>query len=250
MKDKLTEGDGSAKQEGGLYPYFPLYTALKVSDAVKELGGARSEISKSALAKHLGEPEKSPTFQQRIASAKVFGLIEGRGEYLLSETAKNFYFPTTESDKSAALLDIFSKPLAFKALLQRFDGDTLPSREILGNILHRELRIPDSWKDRVAAFFAQSAQFVGAIDDRGFIRHKAGYHKTAPQTTIQEISEDKIRFPVELDSEPSQNINRWDFSFKGQTVKLETPIQLEIALWEKLNAYVQLIKPIGLDITQ
>jgi hypothetical protein len=250
MKHKTDENDGQPKRDGGLYPYYPLHLALKVSDAVKELGGARSEIPKSALAKHLAEGEKSATFQQRIASAKTFGLIEGRGEYLLSEAAKKFYFPTSESDKFGALLDIFSTPPTFKELLQRFDGDKLPSREILGNILHRELGVPESWKERVASFFSHSAQFVGAIDAQGFLRHKAAFHTNIvsdpPPETV--VPRSHVRPQVFYGGE-SNEVNVWNFSHAGKTVRLETPAGLDKDLWEKLNSYVQLLKPIGLDMT-
>jgi hypothetical protein len=245
-----SENDENGKQERGVYPYLPLSSALRVSDAVKELGGARSAVPKSALAKHLGESEKSPTFSQRISSAKVFGLVEGRGEYELSELAKRFYFPTSDSGKSSALLEIFATPPSFKEILRRFDGDKLPSREILGNILHREAGIPESWKDRVAAFFNSSAQFVGAISNDGFIRHKAAFHNAPKNEPVKEDVQRSPKVearPTVLIGEGSDN-NIWNFSHGGKTVRLETPIGLDKDLWEKLNQYVQLLKPMGIDM--
>lgn len=172
----------NAKPEASVYPYTSLAPSLKISDAVKELGGARSPVSKSSLAAHLKESEKSAAFLQRIAAAKAFGLIVGRSEYSLSESAKRYYFPTSEHDKSNAQLDFLSAPLGFRELIRRYDGDKLPSREILSNILQREFAVPESWKERAAAFFENSAQLIGVIDENRFLRVKATQHSAALQS--------------------------------------------------------------------
>ncbi len=204
------------------------------------------------MAKHLGESEKSPTFSQRITSAKCFGLLEGHGLYNLSETAKKFYFPTTDSSKAGALLEMLSSPDAFKELIRRFDGDRVPNKDILGNILHRELGVPESWKDRVAAFFYNSAQFVGVIDSQGFLRCGAAWH------TATTANSENVAAPVEAsESKPEQKptsnwgppvaskpgANTLSLSHNGETIYLQTPEKLEMQLWKKLEAFVALLKP-------
>jgi|GEM_PF-3593799 hypothetical protein len=181
----LGENNGTdSKSESSVYPYTSLAPSLKIADAIKELGGARSPVSKSSLAAHLKEGEKSASLLQRISSAKAFGLITGRSEYSLSESAKRYYFPTSEHDKSNAQLNFLSAPLGFRELIRRYDGDKLPSREILANILQREFGVPDSWKDRAAAFFENSAQLIGVIDGDRFLRVKATEHSATRQTTV------------------------------------------------------------------
>lgn len=250
VKANKADENEDAKRKGG-YPYLPLNLSLKVSDAVKELGGARSGVQKSVLAKHLGDSEKSGTFSQRITAAKCFGLIQGHGAYSLTEIAKRYYFPTAEPDKSAALLEIFSSPPAFKELLRRFDGDKLPTRDILGNILHRDMGVPESWRDRIAAFFANSAQFVGVIDSQGFLRLAAAIHAApvAPPSVDPPKDQPPLTTPPTPPQptppivKPSDGANVWHFSYKGKSVRLETPAELDKPLWEKLNAYVQLLQP-------
>jgi hypothetical protein len=238
----------AAKRQSSTYPYLPLNLALKISDAVKELGGGRSPVPKSVLASHLNENEKAATFLQRIISAKCFGLLEGRSDYALTELAKHYYFPTSDSDKSQALLECFATPTAFGELIRRFDGDRLPKREILGNILHRELRVPESWKERAAAFFSNSAQFVGVIDTQGFLRFRAASHQlenfTAPhEPKAESIPQAKMNATPIFYGGASKETNVWNFSYDGKSVRLETPTELSKPLWEKLNAYVQLLKP-------
>jgi hypothetical protein len=248
MKSTRAEENDSGRRAGG-YPYMPLSLSMRVSDALKELGGARSGIPKSLLAKHLNESEKSPTFSQRITSAKCFGLVEGHGTYVLSETAKKFYFPTTDSSKTSALLEMLSAPDCFKELIRRFDGDRVPTKDILGNILHRELGVPESWKDRVASFFFNSAQFVGVIDSQGFLRCGAAWHSAnagSPEKAT-EVPADKpakesaASLAAPLPSKPGANT--LSLSHNGQTIYLQTPEKLEIQLWRKLEAFVALLKP-------
>lgn len=242
------------KREPASYPYSSLIAALKIADAVKNLGGARVKIQKSVLASHLKESEKSAAFQQRLNGAKAFGIIEGRKAYVLSAAGQRYYFPTTESEKSSALLELLSAPEAFKQLINRFNGAQLPSREILANILHRELRVPDSWKERVAASFENSARFAGALDETGFLRYSASKEQILlrPQfaTNIDTMESDKRAIsgpeqPIRTESRTEQPLesNVWNFVYKGKAVRLVTPTELDESLWEKLNAYVQLLNP-------
>src|SRR6266404_123885 len=157
----------NGKRELASYPYMGLPAALKISDAVRDLGGQRVQIQKSVLASHLRDAEKSASFQQKIAAAKSFGIIEGRSSYILTDAGKQYYFPTSDRDKTAALLKFLSFPSAFGEIIKRFDGSKLPTREILSNILSRELRVPESWKERVASFFENAAELVGCLDEHG-----------------------------------------------------------------------------------
>ncbi|MGD0206351.1 MAG: hypothetical protein ABSC89_01910 [Verrucomicrobiota bacterium] len=188
IETKKDNGSGE-KREAILYPYTSLAPSLKISDAVKELGGARSPVSKSSLAAHFKESEKSASFLQRIASAKAFGLISGRSDYSLTESAKQYYFPTDESGKSNALLTFLAAPSSFAEVIRRYDGDKLPSREILANVFQRDLKVPESWKERAAAFFENSAQFIGVLDEKRFLRVKAAQHAAESPSTPAHASE-------------------------------------------------------------
>ena len=190
MNAKAEKDNGAdVRQDASLYPYTSLEPSLKIADAVKELGGARSAVSKSRLAAHLNEGEKSPSFLQRISSAKAFGLIVGRSDYGLSEAAKRYYSPTTEQDRSNALLEFLTAPSSFREIIGLFDGEQLPKREILANIFSEKLKVPESWKDRAAGFFENSAQFVGVIDENRFLRFKATQHAAALKPILTTAAE-------------------------------------------------------------
>lgn len=191
MNNDAVENGSGQEREAILYPYTSLVPSLKIADAVKELGGARSPVSKSSLAAHFKESEKSASFMQRVASAKAFGLISGRSDYSLTETAKQYYFPTEESGKSNALLAFLAAPSSFAEVIRRYDGDRLPNRDILANVFQRDLKVPESWKDRAAAFFENSAQFIGVLDEKRFLRVKA----TQQAAVIQSIANRVERQP-------------------------------------------------------
>ena len=266
---KLQNGQ-QATREAALYPYTSLASALKVSEAVKELGGARSEVQKSILASHLKDSEKSASFQQKIAGAKAFGLIDGRGSFVLTPTAQRYYFPTTESERALALIEVVAFPTAFRDLIKRFDGAKLPVREIISNLLHRELQVPDSWKDRVAAFFENSARLAGVIDTDGFVRYNASMHRvksnseTISSTSASEVSSSSSSSsPTSLSGMESQSSDGtfsdeekrttnkaklpghtvFVFPYKGSYIRIETPENMSPSLWGKLRAYVDLLKP-------
>ena len=239
MTAKPAENDAVASR----YPYYPLTAALRIAEAVKDLGGVRTPVKKSLLAKQLSALENSAAFAQQLASARAYGAIEGRGDSSLTETAKKYFFPTAETDKSKALLEMFATPTAFRDLLKRFDGDKLPAREILGNILHRELGIPESWKDRVSALFSNSAQSIGVIDSQGFIRfdanNAANSNAGLPTSTApwRETQEDAFGNTTSLAAQPG--IVTW----KSKSILVQTPEEIDFDTWTKLQSYIQLLKP-------
>ncbi len=244
----------NGKRELASYPYLSLASALKISDSIKDLGGARVQIRKSVLASHLKEAEKSAALQQRIAAARSFGLIEGRSAYALTDIAKRYYFPTTEGEKALALAESLASPSAFRELIARFDGGRIPTREIIANILHRELNVPDSWKERVASFFVNSAELAGVLDEGDFLRFRAkkeGLLSKVDAGVGLTPMENHTEVPTALLStstpknyaDDRADFNVWDFSLSGQIIKLITPTNLDKSLWDKLNGYVQLLKP-------
>jgi len=233
------------------YPYYPLSSALKLAAAVKDLGGVRTAIKKSLLAKQLGTAENAAAFAQGLTSAKAFGVLDGHGDYSLTEISKRYFFPTTETDKSLALLDAFAAPAAFAELLKRFDGDKLPTRDILGNILHRELGVPDSWKERVASLFCTAAQDVGVIDEQGFLRYDAARHSSGEASTdTQTQQEDRQSKPPVADQgqkgrqrESIPDMVVWTHPYKDTRIEVWTPPQMDKELWDLLEGYVKLLKP-------
>jgi hypothetical protein len=237
-----------------LYPLYPLNLALLIGDAVKDLGGVNRPVSKSLLASHLNT-EVSQTLTQRISAAKIYGIIQGRAEYVLTEIGKTYYFPAGDDDKRNALVAFFSNPPAFKRLIDRFDGQKIPSTEMLSNILLREIRVPGSWAERVAGFFLRGGEQVGALNESGILHLRALRHRTdvkreeeKPQPTSSDASPQDFPGKELAQSQKRPEAARaghvvWSYPWKGCYIRLETPENLSLPLWRKLRAYVELLKP-------
>jgi len=169
---KTTTQSDAPKTEAS-YPGYDLAEAIKVAEAVRDLGGNNAPVAKSLLAQHLKYAETGPSFVQRVLAARAFGVIDGRGSYSLTEHGKQYFYPTVEKGKEIAAVKMLGFPRSFSILLQKFDGGKLPTIEMIGNIIHAEADIPVSKKSILAGCFIRSAQFIGAIDTNGFLRCKA-----------------------------------------------------------------------------
>ncbi len=243
---KTTENNDQERKDAA-YPYYDLEACIKFASHLKEIGGSKGGVKKSLLAKQVSLAESTPSFFQRLSASKVFGIIEGWGSYALTETGRKYFYPQSENDKNEAILKLFLNPPAFSFIVKRFDGDKLPTTEIMGNIFHQELGVPDSWKDRVAQIFTRSAYFAGIIDSGGFLRYDAAVHTSIPEKaaeTPQKVSE-LLDTPVDLipTDRALKGVNAWSYSQKGAQIKVQTPEVISQELWEKLNAYVQILKP-------
>jgi hypothetical protein len=251
------QSQGPSGKSESAYPLYALPQALNFAEAVNALGGARSEVDRSMIASQLGIEDKSASLSQRMGAAKSYGMISGRGTYSLTPLGIQYFLPTSESDKQQALLGFLRNPPAFSILIKRFDGSRLPPNPMLGNILQKEANVPGSWKDRVAQIFLNSAKFVGVIDGNGFLRVRSAIQglqskvDVAPEQAQMASISDPIAASGSSSSDArallvpssSDNSNLWNYSFEGMTVRVETPKDLKLGLWEKLNGYVQLLKP-------
>jgi hypothetical protein len=245
------------------YPYHPLQLCVDIGAAVREIGNGKSEVSTSMLAARLKVPEVSGDFTTKLVSAKRYGIIEGKTSFTLTAAAKRYFFPTKDpaSEKRAALLGFFASPEAFSRLIELYDGSRL-DLEIMGNMLHQEMGIPDSWKSRIAKFFVRSAEFVGAIDSSGILRFRANSEGLNDYSSLSSHSinqdddaidepEDRTDRPVkerrrdivrDVDDSP-EGIVVWSYPCEGRKLRIETPENITMDTWQKLNRYMQVIKP-------
>ena len=166
------------------YPVYGLDEALKIGQAVYDLGGSRAPVKKETLANHMSYAETGPSFVQRIAAARTFGLIDGRGGYSLTELGRQYYLPTNDTDRNAAAYQALQRPPVFAKIFARFQGQRLPANQLLGNIVHTESGIPASWKDKVASLFVKSATAIGAVDAQGMLKAADSMPSTREERSV------------------------------------------------------------------
>jgi hypothetical protein len=257
--------DESAARAEPAYPYHYWKTAIKVADAVSRSGGDRSPVDRDTLAHELQAEASSPSLAQQIASAKSFNLIEGRGAFRLTPAGKLYFFPTSEQEKRRAELQCFAAPKAFKVLLEKFDGNTLPQASTVGNVLKQHADVGTSWKDRVAAIFLDAAQTLQVVDQGGRLRYSValagaatappshtttgnGHGGSAKTPTPAEIKEVTVSDKLEMRESLAVVVNRqgtnvWAFAEAGGSVRVETPDPLPRELWLRLKRYVEVLEP-------
>lgn len=254
-EEEIQQKDGRKREIA--YPAYSLDEALKVAQAVSELGGSRVPVAKKVLAKHLDYAETGPSFFQRITAAKCFKLVSGWGAYSLTQPAQLYFFPTSEADRKVALISFLKAPEVFGKLVARFDGAKLPSVEMLGNMLHNDSGVPISWKDKVASLFIKSAQFAGVVDASGNLR--ITLRPLVPLSSLPKIGQTNdleakaadMNFtatqpqvaPLRRSSPEGGPIRTWEFADGDKVLRVETPSQLSSDLWRLLENYVQYLKP-------
>lgn len=248
----------------GTYPYGPLAVCLPIAEAVKSLGGSNSPVSKASLASFLKEDERGSRLATKIASAKAFGMIEGRSDFKLTGSAI-LYFSSTGQQHRSALLDFLQSPAAFKKLIERFDGTLLPPDGALVTMLNDDSLVPKSWQERVAGFFVRSAKFAGVIDSAGHLRVKASRESRVedkPKVVENGAVNAQIRPPefgkgkLEISSQgaaPRFNAAAHIFTMSdpdeetGQNTVYfaELPVKLTLSKWQIFEKWLQSIKPEG-----
>jgi hypothetical protein len=227
------------------YPVNTFQNALEVARAVCDSGGSNSDVQKSVIAHALQSSANSGAFIQRLASTKIYGMIEGgRNGYRLTEDAKRYFFPSSEGEKRNAFLMLLKSAPIFAEIIKRFDGNRIPSSDLLANVLLREFKVPESWKDRVARFFLKAAGDAGVLDAQGFLRYAAARQSVdhVPASASSSPADRENEAPPPPPPIPS-GMNAWVFSLRGKTVKVETSDDLSPELWKKLDAYIQVLKP-------
>jgi len=171
---KITETVKAEKR--GNYPYYALPKCLEVSELIRDLGGHKIQIPRSVIAEKMKINGNSPSLSQIIAAAKCFGLIHGWGTVTLTGLAARYFFPTDETERRKAILDVVKMPAVFEKLITRFDGSRLPANAMIANLVNREMGVPDSWKARTASLFVSALHEIKVIDNAGFLRYDAAIH--------------------------------------------------------------------------
>jgi hypothetical protein len=256
MKIKIKKTEHSQSNHSFVYPVLPFQNGLEVAKAVCDAGGANSGVQKSVIAHALKSSETSGGFIQRLGTARIYGMIEGRGDYRLTEGAKRYFFPSSDTEKRHALLALINSAPIFAEIIKRFDGNRVPTGDMLANVLLREFGIPESWKVRVARFFSKAASDAGILDNQGFLRYSSALHTLdgMPGTSSNNQAATQQRDAVSSTSSSQlgaerAGMNAWVFSLKGKTVRVETSDELSPELWQKLDAYIKVLKPFEVEIS-
>jgi hypothetical protein len=244
---------GRPKPPGPAYPNYSFRACLRIMEVVNSYGARKSEVPKSVIAQELKMGEDSSALYALIASAKCFGMVEGTRGLALTEKGERYCYPMTEHDQRQAELDFLNTPKAFHFIIDRYDGNKLPSASMLANLLITTSMVPKSWAGRVAGLFTSSATEIGVLDTAGYLRFEAATHTNGGKRGADsngKVTEEIPQIPKaagELfkpkdqprDESPKPGITLW----RSGPVRVETPEPMTKEIWSRLRKYVDSLEP-------
>ncbi len=157
-----TDGDATAPERGVQYPGDNLADALAMLEKVRTavgVGAAKRELIASAI----GYKSLSGHAARRLGSLAHYGLLEraGKGAARISQLGKAILMPTSEAEKTLAIVEAVKQPNLFATLLAKHTGHALPT--MLPNMLAREHGVNASVAEQAATTFRESVEFAGLL---------------------------------------------------------------------------------------
>lgn len=151
-------------QSGIPYPYYNLDLSIDVARMIQEKGGG--ECSSAHLASFLSyKSARSGTYLTRLSSAKIFGLVEGRGDSLRpTERALSIINPVMPDDRRRENINAFLGVPLYREIYERFKGKSLPPEVGLRNLLRSTLQVVQDRVNPAARVFYESAEQAGFFE--------------------------------------------------------------------------------------
>jgi hypothetical protein len=137
------------------FPYGDLQDAVSVALALHDHYGGRATADQLAAA--LNSTMKSGTFRLRMATARTFGVIEGKGTIALSDLGRRVVDPATEAQARA---EAFLRVPLYAAVYESHKGATLPGDRGLEAEM-RELGVSVKQVGKARQAFQRSADQAG-----------------------------------------------------------------------------------------
>lgn len=166
----VSENSDKATRERStiLFPYQDLEDAIRVAKGVHTLGGSSCQVDQ--LAAQLGHTVTSGAFQQRLNTARIFGLLtNSKGMVTLTMLGVQIVDP--QQQKSAKVGSFLNVPL-YKKVYEHFKGASLP---------------PPSGLDATIVGFGVSAKQKETA--------RRVFQRSAEQAGFFEIAKDRLTYP-------------------------------------------------------
>lgn len=206
---------GKARGKSLDFPVIPLLSAIEIAEAIeKKCGGKAKSYATISEAAEV----KGGALIGKIAAARRYGLIEGKGEIRVTMLAKRILHPPKEGEDKKAMAEAVLHVPLFKEIEERFDSN-LPPKSTFSNILHLEYEVPLNLKNRVA----------NAVIKNREIMESAGAEKKvdSENNEIEETQVDtKSAFPLKIVTK----VGKFEFDINDTTD------------WEAVDAVVKMLK--------
>lgn len=191
------------RARSAVHPSATWSECLTLIRELDNLGRGGASLDMLASAFHI-KNWKTKTFQSKITSSKLFGLIDIKsGAATLTADGHELLHPTTP-DLRPLELELFSRPELYRRLISAYDGKPIPRRELFENILVANYGISDIAKKRAAAAFIASAEELGIIVN-GIMSYETALNSSTEMNTPYRAIQDESD-PVETKDPQASNI--------------------------------------------
>ena len=109
----------------------------------------------------------STPFYRRTVAAKLFGLLDTTQGVNLTKLALDYFKPTDDESKAAALATAIRNVVAYQKILDRYSEKRLPQVDILANLVEREFNLSSDAAKVCASVFVSSVQRAGLVRGDG-----------------------------------------------------------------------------------
>src|SRR6266446_8995831 len=146
-------------------PMVDLDNVLGFVDKIENEG--LQTLSQQEVARRLRFASATSTpFYRRIVAAKLFGLLDTTQGVNLTKLALDYFKPTDDEAKAAALATAMKNVVAYQKILERYSGKRFQA-DILANLIEREFKLASDAAKICASVFVNSAQRAGLIRGDG-----------------------------------------------------------------------------------
>jgi hypothetical protein len=171
--DKPTKAPAPEKKAGkkGSTNELPMVDLAVVLDFVGKIeADGLQTLTAQEVAKRMDFASATSTpFYRRTVAAKLFGLLDTTQGVNLTKLALDYFKPTDDESKAAALATAMKNVVAYQKILERYSEKRLPQVDILANLIEREFALSSDAAKVCAGVFVSSAQRAGLVKDGGVL---------------------------------------------------------------------------------
>lgn len=195
MKSHTSDKKSARKASTNELPMVDLGIVLDFVGKI-ETDGLQT-LTAQDVAKRMGFAASTSTpFYRRTVAAKLFGLLDTTQGVNLTKLALDYFKPTDDDSKAAALATAIKNVVAYQKILERYSEKRLPQVDILANLIEREFNLASDAAKVCASVFVSSAQRAGLVRGDG----------TLSTTAISERVASLAPQKTEAVSAPSENV--------------------------------------------
>ena len=166
---------------------YPIFGIDKTDPFVLQL---HTSYGKSVIKREDAEAVNQFGYTNRfLAAGCQYGLLSrDKDGYRITDLFISIHKPINENERRTALIEAFSSPKLYRALIDNYDGHAIPTE--LSTVLFRKHDIAEKASDSAAKVFIENGKYVGVIDEQNILRVSQSKTKLGNTQFAEVITED------------------------------------------------------------